>query len=105
MARKSIAKYLNPWMWQREQKRTRFEAVRKRDGDECFRCGHPMIFGDPSHSKAATLEHWQPRSAGGTNALSNLRLCHKGCNRHLAANSPEQKERMRLRSARTRPVR
>jgi 5-methylcytosine-specific restriction endonuclease McrA len=101
MARKSIAKYLNPWMWQREKKRERFEAVRARDGDNCWRCGHPMVFGHSGHKKAATMEHVNPRSKGGTNRLDNLRLCHVGCNRHLAANSPEQKERMRIGPARS----
>lgn len=101
MARKSIAKYLNPWMWQRDKKRERFEAVRARDGDNCWRCGHPMVFGDSGHKKAATLEHVHPLSKGGTSRLDNLRLCHVGCNRHLGANSAEQKERMRLKHARS----
>lgn len=29
----------------------------------------------------ATIEHLVPRSSGGTDNESNLRLCHKRCNR------------------------
>lgn len=98
MARRNIAKYLNPWMFKRERDRRRFLKVRQRDGDNCWRCGHPMDFSEPRNGKkSATIEHVNPKALGGTGALANLRLCHVGCNRHLAANTPEQKERMRLR--------
>lgn len=56
-----------------------------------------MRFGPPyNRGKAATIEHVMPLASGGTSALSNLRLCHVGCNRHLGAHDPAQKERMRL---------
>lgn len=56
-----------------------------------------MRFGGlPNCGKAATIEHCMPLSRGGTWALDNLRLCHVGCNRHLADHPPEQKERMRI---------
>ena len=98
MPRKNIAKYLNPWMFRREKKRRKFEEVRKRDGDNCWRCHHPMDFSEPRNKKkSATIEHRVPRCDGGNWALENLVLCHVGCNRHMGANSPEQKERMRLR--------
>jgi 5-methylcytosine-specific restriction endonuclease McrA len=59
-----------------------------------------MRFGPPFNvGKAATIEHKVPRCQNGTDDLDNLVLCHVGCNRHLGANSPEQKERMRLRRA------
>jgi 5-methylcytosine-specific restriction endonuclease McrA len=97
MPRKNIAKYLNPWMFGREKKRRKFEQVRERDGDDCWRCYHPMDFSEPRNKKkSATIEHKIPRCLGGTWELDNLVLCHVGCNRHMAANSPEQKERMRL---------
>lgn len=61
-----------------------------------------MRFTPPfNRGKAATLEHWNPRALGGTSAIENLRLCHVGCNRHLGANTPEQKDRMRLSGARS----
>jgi 5-methylcytosine-specific restriction endonuclease McrA len=60
-----------------------------------------MRFGIPyNRGRAATIEHVSPLSDGGTWALDNLRLCHVGCNRHLGANTPEQKERMRIGKAR-----
>ncbi|MGP1281833.1 MAG: HNH endonuclease [Parasphingopyxis sp.] len=52
--------------------------------------------GPPNCGRAATIEHLEPRSRGGSGALANLRLCHVGCNRHLADHSPEQKRRMRI---------
>ena len=60
-----------------------------------------MSFGPPFNvGKAASIEHKVPQSLNGTDDLDNLVLCHVGCNRHLGANPPEQKERMRLRRAR-----
>ncbi|QNP45251.1 HNH endonuclease [Sphingomonas sediminicola] len=47
--------------------------------------------------RSATIEHVLAQANGGTDDLDNLRLCHKGCNRHLGTNPPEQKERMRPR--------
>ena len=78
--------------------------MRERDGDNCWRCGHPMVFDGkhPNDGRAVTVEHHVPLSKGGTWALDNLRLCHVGCNRHLADNDPEQKERMRQPLARQR---
>ena len=73
-------------------------AVRKRDGDDCWRCHKPLRFGPPFNvGKAATIEHVKPLADEGSWELDNLRLCHKGCNKHLGTNTPEQKERMRLR--------
>ena len=97
MSRKSVVKYLNPWMFRREKERRKFARVRERDGDNCWRCGHPMDFTEPRNGKrSATIEHKLAKALGGTSHLDNLVLCHVGCNRHLGANPPEQKERMRL---------
>ena len=98
MPYKKIAKYLNPWMFKRDKERKRFAKVRAKNGDACWRCHHPMDFSEPRNKpKSATVEHLLPRALGGTSALDNLVLCHVGCNRHLGANAPEQKMRMRLR--------
>jgi 5-methylcytosine-specific restriction endonuclease McrA len=95
--KKSIKRFMPWWMKQHMRGRAKRAEVRLRDGDDCWHCGHPMRFGPPYNiGKAATLEHWNPRALGGTSAIENLRLCHVGCNRHLGANTPEQKERMRL---------
>jgi 5-methylcytosine-specific restriction endonuclease McrA len=40
-------------------------------GDVCVHCGQPG---------ASSPEHLQPRSLGGTDALSNLRPAHLACN-------------------------
>ncbi|HZF44127.1 MAG TPA: HNH endonuclease [Sphingomonadaceae bacterium] len=85
------------WVHRLLKRRAKRAALRARDGDDCWRCGHKMRFdGKPNCGKAATVEHVLPLSRGGTWALGNLRLCHVGCNRHLAANTPEQKEAMRI---------
>lgn len=102
MARKkSLARYFAPWVNKLLRKRERFESVRLRDGDICWRCTRLMRFGPPYNvGKGATIEHIMPLSKGGTWALDNLRLCHVGCNRHLADHDPAQKERMRTGRAR-----
>jgi 5-methylcytosine-specific restriction endonuclease McrA len=94
--------FMATWVFKAQRKRERFAAVRARDGEVCWRCGHPMVFDGPHRyaGRAATIEHVTPLSKGGTWALDNLRLCHVGCNRHLADHEPSQKERMRLSLAR-----
>ena len=99
MGRKNIVRYLNPWMFRRDKKQQRFAQLRQRDGDKCWRCYRPMRFDLPrGHDHAPTIEHKLARSRGGTAALDNLVLCHRYCNRLMGDNTPEVKERMRLRS-------
>ena len=99
MTRRSIAKYLNPWMFNRAEKQRRFAALRERDGDNCWRCRRPMRFDLPrSHDHAPTIEHRVARSKGGTMALDNLCLCHAHCNRLMGDSTLEAKERMRRRA-------
>lgn len=89
-----------PGWWHRREHRRRLAALRARDGDLCWRCNRPMRFeGPPNCGRAATIEHYLPRSKGGGDELDNLRLCHVGCNRHLANHEPAQKERMRINRA------
>ena len=89
--------FLPGWVHKRLNRHRKFARVRRRDGDDCWRCGRPMRFeGPPNCGKAATIEHVQPLSRGGSWALDNLRLCHVGCNRHLGDRTPEEKERMRI---------
>jgi 5-methylcytosine-specific restriction endonuclease McrA len=99
MPRKSIAKYLNPWMFNRDKKRQRFADLRERDGDKCWRCRREMRFDLPrGHDLAPTIEHILPKSKGGTGELRNLCLCHGRCNRIMADATPEVKERMRVKA-------
>ena len=98
MPRKSIAKYLNPWMFERERKKQRFDALRQRDGDNCWRCRRPMDFALPrDHDHAPTIEHLHAKSNGGTMELDNICLCHRRCNRLMGDATVEVKERMRAR--------
>lgn len=95
---KQVARWWLPaWAHRAQRKRKKIAQVRARDGDACWRCNKPMRFGGiPNCGKAATIEHLEPLSRGGTWALDNLALCHPGCNRHLADKPRAQKERMRI---------
>ncbi len=99
MTRRTIAKFINPWMFKRErQQQQRFAELRDRDGDNCWRCRRTMRFDLPrGHAHAPTIEHKLPMSRGGTMALDNLYLCHGRCNWDLGDMTPEVKERMRAR--------
>jgi hypothetical protein len=54
-------------------KRERLEFILRRDGKRCAIC-HKNVYSD------MTIDHWIPRSEGGTDDLSNLRIAHKKCN-------------------------
>jgi 5-methylcytosine-specific restriction endonuclease McrA len=53
-----------------------------RDGNICSICGELMDATGryPNTQRAASIDHVIPRSHGGNNALSNLRLAHRKCN-------------------------
>ena len=95
-----------PWWRFKDRKSRAIKRVRARDGDDCWLCARPMRFGaaPPNCGKAATIEHVVSLSKGGSCKLDNLRLCHPGCNRHLADKTPEQKERMRSAQARDQAI-
>jgi hypothetical protein len=98
MGRKNLKRFLPWWMKKHLKKRAKIAEIRQRDGDNCWRCHRPMRFGPPYNvGKSATVELKLPKALDGTSALENIVLCHVGCNRHLGANTPEQKQRMRLR--------
>jgi hypothetical protein len=92
MPKTDFAKYLNPWMFSREKKRLKVEALRTRDGDNCARCRRPMRFDLPSgYDQSAKLEQLAPRGA----ALDNYRLCHRRCNAPGLDHTAEVTERIR----------
>lgn len=96
MAKKTAQWFMPGWWHARQKKKALLAYVRARDGDLCWLCHHPMRFGPPFNvGKAATVEHLLAKSMGGKSDPHNLRLCHKGCNKHLGVLPPEQKERMR----------
>ena len=83
--------------WKRTQnwKKTMVASLRKRDGDNCWLCALPVKSG------AASIEHIIARINGGTDDLSNLVLCHRGCNTHLADRPVEKKLKIRTKWHRT----
>ena len=98
MGKKTTRNWFIPgWIHQHRRKRAKVAELRRLHGDNCWRCNRPMRFGGlPNVGKAATIVHLLALSRGGAWDLDNLRLCHVGCNRHLADHTPEQKERMRI---------
>lgn len=75
---------------------TTIEQLRRRDGNDCWLCGHPLSFTAPPGSrKAPTKEHLIAKSLGGDGAPDNLVLCHRGCNKQLGNRSKVEKIKMR----------
>ncbi len=57
-------------------RKSRRQLIRERDGFCCVYCGTTEV----DVSSALTLDHVQPRSKGGTNALDNQVYCCHACN-------------------------
>lgn len=61
------------------------EYLAHRDGTRCGICGRTVDLTLPSgprgDDRGPSIDHIQPRSRGGTDDLSNLRLTHWACNR------------------------
>jgi 5-methylcytosine-specific restriction endonuclease McrA len=57
-------------------------ALMARDGRHCAICDRPLVRRnrDPESDDYITFDHILPRSMGGLDALSNLRLAHRLCN-------------------------
>lgn len=79
--------------WKRpNHHRDRWRLVTKlmsRDGPRCSICRVLLERRalDSTHPNYITFDHIVPRSRGGTDAHSNLRLAHKACN-ELRGNDP-----------------
>jgi hypothetical protein len=59
----------------------RYEVIKSlelRDGPDCFYCG--QIFSIDRPGAQRTLDHYMPRSLGGSNEPKNLRLACYSCN-------------------------
>jgi hypothetical protein len=96
MSSRSIAKYLNPWKFRRDQQAERMRALRSRDGDNCARCRRPLRFDLPAgHDQGAAIELVVPALAGGGEEIGNLRLCHARCYSTGIDHTVEVAERMR----------
>jgi len=61
------------------QRRNQRARLRILQGNCCYYCGRPFI-----RKRPATIDHFIPRSRGGTNELRNLRLACIECNNRKA---------------------
>ena len=97
----TLAKYLNPWKFKREEaaRLQRIGELRERDGDNCQRCRRPIRFDLPDgHDQTARfhqLEHAPPEE---TSPLDSQCLVHVRCNAAGADNTAEVTERVRRKS-------
>ena len=92
MAQSSIARFLNPWGFRREQREQRLLALRSRDGDCCRRCRRPIRFELPAgHDHGAKVEQVVP----GSDSLDNLCLTHGRCNAKSGDDTLAVRERLR----------
>lgn len=96
MSQSTIARYVNPWKFRREQEAARLRALRERDGDDCRRCRRPLRFDLPAgHDQGPRVEAVADVAEGEVLALDNLCLTHRRCNTAGADHTVEVKERIR----------
>ena len=82
---------------------SKVDRLRLRDGGRCWLCDDPIDFkAKPNSTKSATIEHLLCQSAGGTDIMDNLVLCHPRCNRILANRPIAEKVKLRDRRLRKR---
>ena len=99
MSRTSIARFVNPWNFRREQAEERVRALRRRDGENCARCRRPIRFDPPDgHDSAARIETIGATPAGEAHALENLLLTHVRCNAQAGDDTETVQERVRLKA-------
>lgn len=65
------------------------QALRKRDGDDCFFCHLPVAVEDESAEHLVSITH------GGPDHIANMALAHRECNRQAGHLSLMEKIRMR----------
>ena len=94
----SLGRILNPWKYRREQAAAQIAALRKRDGDHCFRCKRPMQFGLPEgHDRGARIEMINPDAGAEAEQLDNLCLTHGRC-AASGDDTSEVRERVRIKN-------
>lgn len=57
-----------------------YPKLHRRDGNECFLCGHAINMDLRSGPASASVDHVITRKDGGSGLQSNLKLAHKRCN-------------------------
>lgn len=90
----TLARYLNPWKFKREQQRLqRIAELRQRDGDHCRRCRRPVRFDLPAgHDQAPSIHDVDARAASDIQPLQAL--VHIRCSAAGADNTAEVKQRV-----------
>lgn len=75
--------------WKRKQRGQLITRLMSRDGLDCAVCQLPLDrrLKDFLHKSYITFDHIIPRSHGGLDIISNLRLAHRFCN-NLRGNDP-----------------
>jgi len=78
---------LTPAQLRSSPKWKRARKIALRGASHCSICGRPLDFHAPARSKwAPSVDHVTPLVSGGAAFdLSNLRVCHYGCNARLGA--------------------
>lgn len=56
-------------------KKDKIKILKNRDGIACAICSKNI-----NKNQEITIDHWIPRSAGGSDDIDNLKLAHKKCN-------------------------
>jgi len=92
----SIARFVSPWKYRREQEAARIRALRQRDGEDCRRCRRPIRFDlPPGHDHGAWVQPIQFGEQADGAAFENLCLMHRRCNAASADHTAEVTDRIR----------
>jgi 5-methylcytosine-specific restriction endonuclease McrA len=83
----------NKFSWRRHRRRL-LTKLMCRDGTDCTICKEPLDrrLHDVDDPMYITLDHIVPRSHGGGDDYSNLRLAHKTCNEQRGNDPLEEEE-------------
>ena len=96
MSSSSLARYLNPWKFRREEQERKVAELRHRDGDNCTRCRRPVRFDFPAgHDLGPKIE---AMGSDDTGSVEHSCLTHTRCNAQAADNTAEVQERVRRKS-------
>lgn len=83
----SLARYLSPWSYKREQAERQLAELRQRDGDACRRCRRPLRFDLPDGHDLG------PKIEGASDADADRYLTHRRCHSAGADHTAEVAER------------
>ena len=96
MSSSSLARYLNPRKFRREEHERKVASLRHRDGDHCTRCRRPVRFDLPAgHDLSPKIELV---GGGEADTIEHSCLTHTRCNAQAGDNTEEVQERVRRKS-------